>query len=254
MLWLRGFTICLLWSVLESHSFWSHNVFFENTNRVHTSRATWKLTLIQDLSQFPQAISGVSEQVNTLLKEVKAHLPRIKIPTPSRKTESLQLLSTDIRQLIMELTSLQKKVRVLYGFAGSSNRKRERRSLFPFIGQAASYLFGTVSKEDLALIKSNLHHLSTSQNKLAHVVQHGLTLMNISRAAINENRQTLNSVIDTITEIRNTYHSYSDAVQANIGSLRAYVHLLFRCLGAVSKARSQLQRLQDHFYRIISKL
>ena len=75
MLCLRGFMICLLWGVLDSHSFWSKNVFFENTNKIHTSM----------------------DQVNMLLKEVKAHMPRIKILRPSRKTTSLQLLSTDIR-------------------------------------------------------------------------------------------------------------------------------------------------------------
>ena len=56
-------------------------------------------------------------------------------------------------------------------------------------------LFGTVSEGDLGAIRRNLHILRINQVGLAHVVQESLSLINVSRARIAENRQTLNLIV-----------------------------------------------------------
>ena len=82
-------------------------MFFENTNTIHTSRASWKLTLIQDVSDFPQAINRVGDQVNELLVEVRAHMPRNQGRTRTKKTTSLQIISIEVKQLLSDLNTLK---------------------------------------------------------------------------------------------------------------------------------------------------
>ena len=70
---------------------------------------------------------------------------------------------------------------------------RTRRSLIRFVGQAFSFLFGTVSEGDMGAIRRNLHVLRDNQVGLAHVVQESLSLINVSRTRIAENRQNFHS-------------------------------------------------------------
>ena len=57
-----------------------------------------------------------------------------------------------------------------------SLKKRSRRSLFPFIGPALSFLFGTLSSSDLSDIRSNIGTLAKNQQTISHVLEKGLSI------------------------------------------------------------------------------
>ena len=58
---------------------------------------------------------------------------------------------------------------------------RSKRSLLPIVGKALSFLFGTVSEDDLQSIKSNINKLTANQTKISHVVEESMTLLNDTR-------------------------------------------------------------------------
>ena len=78
---------------------------------------------------------------------------------------------------------------------------RAKCSLLPFVGQAFSFLFRTVSDGDLRAIRRNLHVLRRNQEGLTHIVEESLSVMNVSRMHISENRQTLNFVVSDMGTI-----------------------------------------------------
>ena len=71
---------------------------------------------------------------------------------------------------------------------------RSKRSLLPIVGKALSFLFGTVSEDDLQSIKSNINKLAANQRKISHVVEESLTLLNDTRKHVIQTRQAINNV------------------------------------------------------------
>jgi len=237
-----------------SDSRWRESVLFEELHAIHTSQARWKITLIQDVSIFPTLIHDAEQQLQLLTDEINTHLPGQDRKIVSSTTSTLRLIPQELDQLRIELNWLKLKTQELYHLGEVSAHRKFRRSLLPFLGQAASYLFGTVSEQDLAVIQSNLHRLNNQQNQVVHVVSQALTLMNVSQAAIHENRQALNAVITTITELRNIYYSYKTATDSAIGMMRARLNLMFRCTMAISRARVHVRQLQAYYDMLLFNL
>lgn len=69
-----------------------------------------------------------------------------------------------------------------------SDRKRPNRLLLPIIGQAMSLLFGTVSNVDLENIRRSVQDLATNQENIIHKLEQSMTILNLSRIQIAENR------------------------------------------------------------------
>ena len=63
---------------------------------------------------------------------------------------------------------------------------RSKRSLLPIVGKALSFLFGTVSEDNLQSIKSKI-------KKISHVVEESLTLLNDTREHVIQSRQAINN-------------------------------------------------------------
>ena len=157
------------------------NVVFRKITEVTTTRSRWSTTFVIDLNPYATVISTVGEN-----KKQNKNLNHLLDVIQSNG------LVNDFRGLSNELKTLRET------YFGVSSRLTEyhalhtstRRSLIRFIGQAFSFLFGTVSEEDLGAIRRNLHVLRDNQVGLAHVVQESLSLINVSRTRIAENRQS----------------------------------------------------------------
>ena len=65
-----------------------------------------------------------------------------------------------------------------------------KRSLIPIIGKSLSYLFGSTTESNLNSIHSSVSRLAKSQEEIAHAVDENVSLINITRVAISESRQT----------------------------------------------------------------
>ena len=60
----------------------------------------------------------------------------------------------------------------------------EKRSLIPIIGQAAGWLFGLVTEQDISDISKNIKNLASNQQHILHVVQESISILNMSRIEI----------------------------------------------------------------------
>ena len=237
-----------------SNSLWRDSVFFQHLDKIHTSQAEWKLTIVQDVRSFPKLIDSAEKQVSGLISEVLQFLPVTSRKRVSFSTSTLRLVPSELNHLLADLKDLKLRTTALYQLGLSPTTQRFRRGLLPFIGQAASYLFGTVSEHDLSLVQSNLHRLQNNQKNIVHVLHQALTLMNVSQVSIQENRHAINSIIDTIADFRNTYLSFQTKTDAEIGQLRNSVNVMFQCLTAVGKASTQVGHLQSHYERLLLQL
>ena len=110
-----------------------------------------------------------------------------------------------------------------------ANPVRKRRSLLPFVGDALSWLFGTVSESDLKQIRNQISSLALNQRRIIHVVEQGLTIINESRVVIRENRQSIIEVIGRIREmdvkINQVTHELARRIKENCRFLEVYARI-----------------------------
>ena len=165
------------------------NVVFRKVSEVTTTRSRWSLTFVIDLNPYVTVMKTVEGNINNLLGVIQTVV--------ENRAPGTNGLVNDFRGLDNELKTLRETYFGINARLGEYHalHTRTRRSLVPFIGQAFSFLFGTVSEGDLGAIKQNLHILRNNQVELAHVVQESLSLINVSRARIAEDRQTLNLIV-----------------------------------------------------------
>lgn len=74
----------------------------------------------------------------------------------------------------------------------SLHTSRNKRAVLPFVGDALSFLFGTLTSSDVEKITSNIKVFMRNQKTIAHVLNESLSVVKISRKRILENRQTIN--------------------------------------------------------------
>ena len=75
-----------------------------------------------------------------------------------------------------------------------------KKLLIPIIGKGLSYLFGTATESDLNTIHSSVHRKAKSQEELAHVLDENISVINITRIEMSENRH-LNKIIGGLVNL-----------------------------------------------------
>ena len=96
-------------------------------------------------------------------------------------------------------------------FDGKSNyNKCVRRSLLPFLGDALCWLTGTASSKDVNSIKKRVNQLITTQSTQQEAIVHIVSILNVTRYAVQVNRQHINIIMDkvdeTVKDVNNLYN------------------------------------------------
>ena len=87
-------------------------------------------------------------------------------------------------------------------YSDSSNlighiHNRNKRSLLP-LGGLLSFLFGTANQDDIDSIKQDVRTLYANQVDQSEVLNELVTIINVSRGLINDNRNIINTLAGTI--------------------------------------------------------
>ena len=84
------------------------------------------------------------------------------------------------------------------------HHNRYQRSLLP-LGHLFSFLFGTANQDDLNSIKSDIKTLYQNQQNQASVLTDMVSITNVSRNLINENRLLINDMVTSIVSLNKTF-------------------------------------------------
>ena len=99
-------------------------------------------------------------------------------------------------------------------YSDSSNlighiHNRNERSLLP-LGGLLSFLFGTANQDDIDSIKQDVRTLYANQVDQSKALNELVTITNVSRGLINDNRDIINKLVGTILNLNDTIGSISD--------------------------------------------
>ena len=87
-------------------------------------------------------------------------------------------------------------------FDGNSNyNKCVRKNLLSFLGNALSWLTGTATKKDINSIKKRAYQLIAAQSMQQETIVHIVSIPNVTRYAVQVNRQHINIIMDTVDKM-----------------------------------------------------
>ena len=107
-----------------------------------------------------------------------------------------------------------------------------RRSLLPFLGDALSWLTGTATTKDIHSIKTRINQLITTQTLQHNTLVHIVSILNITRYAIQVNRHSINTLMDAVQttshNINNLYNlTTSLATSINFNQMILHIRSVF---------------------------
>ena len=105
----------------------------------------------------------------------------------------------------------------------SVNGHRCQRSLIPIIGQLISTLFGTVSENDIENINRNIKALAGNQKQIIHDLDVSLSVLNLTRMQVSENRSIMVLII-VVQKLDRKIFDLQQVFSAKFVRLEQFVH------------------------------
>ena len=216
--------------------FISENVIFHKTNEISITRAKWLATFIIDLRPFRQFLAKL--QHDLYLAAVTAECIVNKYDRPN-KTEYLNTFQ-----------SLQKELHFLNGthehlLTGLLDYKllhtRQKRAPFNFIGDIGSFLFGLVTEDEIESIRKNIASLAQNQEQIIHVVEDSITILNMTRAEVSENRQAIMELVKSIHGLDSKLATIADALQKQIYENKHFLEMYLQLDLIINELKDMLQ-------------
>lgn len=168
---------------------------------VKIKRAEWRLTLTLD-NPNPEMVTALFREVHLfqrMIEVVPGNLSRV-----SRKSYWLS-----------EVKRVKETIRTL-------TPKRTSRAVLGIIGQISRDLFGTATESEIASLNTKIHQNRFALQQTVHFQNELLTIVNVTKMEMFENRKTLNSIINATTEIRNTITSLQKSAKWDLQALMTY--------------------------------
>ena len=168
--------------------------------QIQTSKSSWIISSAINLEPFKQAF----KQVNIYTRSISgslAHLQKEKEFDHHHK-HLIELTRQDVNKSIMTLDNTQDKFKQICNHI-ENHSKRYKRSLLP-LGGLFSFLFGTADQKDLDSIKAQVKTIYDNQVNQAQVLDDIVTITNVSRSLINENRLLIDGMVETVITLNTT--------------------------------------------------
>ena len=108
-------------------------------------------------------------------------------------------------------------------------------------------MFGTLSSSDLSDIRSNIGTLAKNQQIISQVLEKGLSILNITHLQVAENRQSINSIIDSLHDVDQEIDYITQELGKQIFELEQFVYLFSRLDLAVQGIKTAIQRSLYYF-------
>ena len=209
---------CLI--ISSNGLFTSENVIFQKANEIFTNDAHWYVTFVHDLKPYQGLINKISHDINStneIVQAVKDIYRKRNFYVYAETFKSLQIeadLLTDIYQSIYRTFENYKIL----------HNGKHKRSLLPFVGQLMSSLFGTVSENDLENINRNIDILADNQEKIVHDLKMSLSILNMTRVQVSENRRSIMDLIICVQKLDDKILELQHSVEEHFTRLEQFVH------------------------------
>lgn len=232
---MRVHIITLLLGLTEA-VFVSENVIFHKTNEISTSRAKWLATFVIDLQPFTQFINKLENDIELAAVTAKCIVSEYKGPN---KTEYLSTFEALQKELHYLNGSRQHIVNGLLDY--KLLHSRHKRGLFNFFGDVGKFLFGLVTADDLEKVQKNIASLAHNQQKIMHVVEESLSILNMTRMEVSENRQAIMDLVKSVHALDGKLAAFANIVQREIRENRYFLEMYLKLDLIINEIKDMIQ-------------
>ncbi|MEW8544194.1 MAG: envelope fusion protein [Candidatus Thiodiazotropha sp.] len=156
--------------------------------------------------------------------------------------ETMQTELNALESLNLEITSNFQDISYL--------SRRARRGVFNWVGDAMSWLFGTLSSEDLSGIRTSIGTLASNQQEISHVLERSLSILNMTRVQVRENRQSINEIIDSIGEINEELGVIRRQLSQVIYEVQQFIHITAELDSVIESLKITIQKSTYYFLHL----
>ena len=172
------------------------NVVFQKTNDIFINDVHWFVTCVHDLRPFQNLISKIKNDIEHTGEIMNAVTNLYKSRNYTGYVETFMSLHVETDMLTDTYNSIYDNFDENQTL--SVDEKKHKRSLLPIIGQLMSNLFDTVSEDDLENIYRNIIALASNQKLIIHDLDVSLSMLNLTRIQVAENRRSIMGLIIVI--------------------------------------------------------
>ena len=119
---------------------------------------------------------------------------------------------------------------------------KDKRSILPIVGKALSVLFGTVSESDLDAIQTNVQKLAANQKDIVHVLEQSLSILNVSKLQIKENRLTINKLLISLHAVDDKFQRVTQALEKEILKLEDFIQFYIQINLIAEQVQQMIQK------------
>lgn len=228
--------IIALFAALAEGVYVRENTIFHKTNDITTSRGKWLATFVDDLGPFDDFLITLEQDIQNAEAVATVIVERYGTARQAEYQNIFKALREEIKYL------KDKRIMITTNFEGYDLlANRHKRSLIPFIGQAASWLFGLVSEGDIKNIRRNVETLATKQDQIIHAVEECISVLNISRLEIKENRGAIIQLVNNVRQLDDKIDILNDTLSKEIAETKHFLDLYTRLDVLVDEIKTMLQ-------------
>ena len=233
--------LCLVVLGLGQSVIINHNVAFQKVKEVTTTRSRWLVTFMIDLRPYAKIIGKLEADIRNV-SEGTQQVANYYFADNNQYMKSFQRLAETVNTVRGTYDG------IIASFTEYSTlyQRRSKRSMLPFVGKALHFLFGTVTDSDMDAVRRSVKILTENQRDMAHVVEESLSIINVSRVQISENRQTINAILEGLIDMGDQIQALSEELERKVHQLEAYVSSYFQIDLVVNEAQQMINRMSNY--------
>ena len=175
----------------------TESVIFHPVGQIQTSKSSWIVSSAIDFGPYSTAVANLKIYSRNIIASIDQF--RRSMTLDRYHTHLIRLTLYDINSSINKINEAHDKFLNLTGMI-HNDKSRHKRSLLP-LGGLFHFLFGTADQNDLE-IKRDVKTIYDNQVKQTEVLNDIISITNVSRTLINENREMINGMIHNIESLQ----------------------------------------------------
>ena len=213
------------------------SVVFQKVNEITSTRAKWLVTFVHDLQPFRSFVKTVGRDVYKAIEIAKTLRNHFTGEQQEGYLGTLKYLLREAEYLGDTVESVQSNFADYRALGGKA-----KRSLLPIGGSILSFLFSTLSETDLSDIRQAINDLSGNQQTVVHLLEEQMTILNVSRVHIAENRQALLDLVECLNTFESRMSNLTQAIQERFKHVEMFANVYAQMDLILGGIRDALQR------------
>ena len=128
---------------------------------------------------------------------------------------------------------------------------RTRRSVLPVVGKIMSILFGIISESDLQDIRRALNELSKNKIDIVHMLEEQMSILNVSRTQIAENRMALLDIVKCLNLFHLRLAELTEAIQKRFEKVETFINVYAQMDLIISGIRDAILRAKFYLENLM---